>query len=40
MDRTANFSAAGAPRGSAAAVFGDGHHGQHAFFQMLHQGTG
>ena len=33
---------AGAPltRGSAAAVFGDaGTTGQHAFFQMLHQGT-
>ena len=35
-------SADGAPltRGSAAAVFGDaGTTGQHAFFQMLHQGT-
>ncbi|HEX3405695.1 MAG TPA: glucose-6-phosphate isomerase, partial [Caulobacteraceae bacterium] len=35
-------SEAGAPltRGSAAAVFGDaGTTGQHAFFQMLHQGT-
>ncbi|MGA0602897.1 glucose-6-phosphate isomerase [Caulobacter sp. KR2-114] len=35
-------SAAGAPlsRGTAAAVFGDaGTNGQHAFFQLLHQGT-